>query len=89
MAESLRRLVNIGTFTTLQDKLEQWLETYKVRFNDFNNNYLHVYTHCLLRLAVFREWRARDVHWWRGARCHVLLGTRALGDSRLERQAWT
>lgn len=30
MAETLRRLVNIGTFTTLQEKLENWLNLYYV-----------------------------------------------------------
>lgn len=30
MAESLRRLVNIGTFTVLQEKLERWLDNYYV-----------------------------------------------------------
>ena len=30
MAETLRRLVNIGTFSTLQDKLENWLNVYYV-----------------------------------------------------------
>lgn len=30
MAESLRRLVNIGSFPILQDKLEKWLDDYKV-----------------------------------------------------------
>lgn len=30
MAESLRRLVNIGTFSVLQDKLEKWLSDYYV-----------------------------------------------------------
>ena len=30
MAESLRRLVNIQTFTSLQDRLEKWLDDYHV-----------------------------------------------------------
>lgn len=34
MAESLRRLVNIGTFTVLQDKLERWLHNYHVSKRD-------------------------------------------------------
>ncbi len=28
MAESLRRLANIGSFTLLQDKLDKWLDDY-------------------------------------------------------------
>lgn len=36
MAESLRRLVNIGTFTVLQEKLERWLDNYYV-----SKGYLH------------------------------------------------
>lgn len=39
MAESLRRLVNIGTFTVLQEKLERWLDNYYV-----SKGYLHVYS---------------------------------------------
>jgi len=30
MADSLRRLTNIGSFSTLQDKLERWLDVYHV-----------------------------------------------------------
>lgn len=30
MAESLRRLANIGSFSTLQDKLDRWLDVYHV-----------------------------------------------------------
>ncbi|XP_041359836.1 mitochondria-eating protein-like isoform X2 [Gigantopelta aegis] len=36
MAESLRRLVNIGTFTVLQDKLERWLQDYYLNTCDQN-----------------------------------------------------
>ncbi|XP_071126061.1 mitochondria-eating protein-like isoform X12 [Mytilus edulis] len=36
MAESLRRLVNIGTFTVLQDKLERWLGNYHINTCDQN-----------------------------------------------------
>ena len=32
MAESLRRLVNIGSFATLQDKLDRWLDIYHVSY---------------------------------------------------------
>ena len=31
MAESLRRLTNIASFTILQEKLERWLDDYHVR----------------------------------------------------------
>ncbi|XP_021352379.1 mitochondria-eating protein-like isoform X5 [Mizuhopecten yessoensis] len=36
MAESLRRLVNIGTFTVLQEKLERWLQNYYINTCDQN-----------------------------------------------------
>ncbi|XP_046579450.1 mitochondria-eating protein-like isoform X8 [Haliotis rubra] len=36
MADSLRRLVNIGTFTVLQDKLEKWLSDYYINTCDQN-----------------------------------------------------
>ncbi|XP_076468509.1 mitochondria-eating protein-like isoform X4 [Babylonia areolata] len=36
MAESLRRLVNIGTFTVLQEKLENWLSDYYINTCDQN-----------------------------------------------------
>ncbi|XP_062580945.1 mitochondria-eating protein-like isoform X4 [Saccostrea cucullata] len=36
MAESLRRLVNIGTFTVLQEKLERWLDNYYINTCDQN-----------------------------------------------------
>ncbi|CAH1777574.1 unnamed protein product [Owenia fusiformis] len=36
MAESLRRLVNIGSFTSLQEKLERWLDDYHVLTCDQN-----------------------------------------------------
>ncbi|XP_070197316.1 mitochondria-eating protein-like isoform X2 [Littorina saxatilis] len=37
MAESLRRLVNIGTFSVLQDKLEKWISDYYVNSCDQNS----------------------------------------------------
>ncbi|PVD34218.1 hypothetical protein C0Q70_05484 [Pomacea canaliculata] len=36
MAESLRRLVNIGTFSVLQEKLEKWLSDYYINSCDQN-----------------------------------------------------
>ncbi|XP_019621677.1 PREDICTED: mitochondria-eating protein-like isoform X3 [Branchiostoma belcheri] len=36
MAESLRRMVNNGNFTSLQDKLEKWLDDYHINTNDQN-----------------------------------------------------
>ncbi|KAK6173931.1 hypothetical protein SNE40_017300 [Patella caerulea] len=36
MSESLRRLVNIGTFTVLQEKLERWLSDYYINTCDQN-----------------------------------------------------
>lgn len=30
MSETLRRLVNVATFSTLQEKLERWLKDYYV-----------------------------------------------------------
>ncbi|KAI0216399.1 Mitochondria-eating protein [Lamellibrachia satsuma] len=36
MAESLRRLVNIGSFSILQEKLEKWLDDYHVNTCDQN-----------------------------------------------------
>nr|KAG5709303.1 hypothetical protein BaRGS_018055 [Batillaria attramentaria] len=36
MAESLRRLVNIGTFSVLQEKLEKWLSDYYINTCDQN-----------------------------------------------------
>ncbi|KAJ8298084.1 hypothetical protein KUTeg_024615 [Tegillarca granosa] len=36
MADSLRRLVNIGTFTVLQEKLERWQDNYYINTCDQN-----------------------------------------------------
>ncbi|XP_074651373.1 mitochondria-eating protein-like [Tubulanus polymorphus] len=36
MAESLRRLVNISTFSVLQEKLEKWFDDYKLNTTDQN-----------------------------------------------------
>ncbi|XP_067948119.1 mitochondria-eating protein-like [Watersipora subatra] len=36
MADSLRRLVNIGSFGTLQDKLDRWLDVYHYNTSDQN-----------------------------------------------------
>ncbi|KAF6026606.1 SPATA18 [Bugula neritina] len=36
MADSLRRLVNIGSFATLQDKLDRWLDVYHYNSSDEN-----------------------------------------------------
>ena len=43
MAESLRRLVNIGSFSILQEKLEKWLEDYHVSMQLLN---VYAYTNC-------------------------------------------
>ena len=38
MAETLRRLVNLGSYSLLQEKLEQWLDSYKVSMFTFKGN---------------------------------------------------
>lgn len=58
MAESLRRLVNIGTFSVLQEKLEKWLSDYYVSISMLIFKYLlylytpRSFTFCI-RLSLF------------------------------------
>jgi hypothetical protein len=57
MAESLKRLVNIGTFTVLQDKLERWLDNYHVSEENIVSTYLfaHAVASCYLGKSCYRH----------------------------------